>query len=133
MWPMIKFYFSKNKTLRRVLFCEFTENVQNSFLRLILNFLKLEYNWIFITFYAVVLENAFTSRTGWKENENEIGYVQTTERKIRAIKVGYMTATVQRQLEWTGYEERKKKVDWADNQSLSIMFSKGICCRSSFW
>ena len=78
MWPMIKFYFSKNRTLRRVLSCEFTENVQNSFLRLILNFPKLEYNWIFITFYAVVLEYAFTSRTGWKENENEIGYVYTT-------------------------------------------------------
>ena len=71
-----------------MLSCEFTENVQNSFLRLILNFLKLEYNSIFITFYAVVLENAFTSRTDWRENENEIGYVQTTERKIRAITVG---------------------------------------------
>ena len=79
---MIKFYFSKNRTLRRVLSCEFTENVQNSFLRLILNFPELE------TFSAVVLEYAFTARTGWKENENEIGYVQPTERKIHAITFG---------------------------------------------
>ena len=42
-----------------------------------------------------------------------------------------MTATVERQLEWTGSEELKKKVDWVDNQSLRAMFSKGICCRSS--
>ena len=79
---MIKFYFSINRTLRRVLSCEFTENVRNSFLRLILNFPKLE------TFYAAVLEYAFTERTGWKENKNEIGYVQPTERKIQAITVG---------------------------------------------
>ena len=77
-----------------MLSCEFTGNVQNSFLWLILNFPKLEYHWIFITFYAVVLEYAFTSRTGWKKNENEIGYVHTTERKIRAITVGSLTATV---------------------------------------
>ena len=65
-----------------MLSCEFTENVQNSFLQLILNFPKLE------TFYAAVLEYAFTERTGWKENKNEIGYVQPTERKIQAITVG---------------------------------------------
>ena len=115
---MIKFYFSKNRTLQRVPSCGFSENAQNSFLRLILNFPKLEYNWILIKFYAVVLEYAFTSRTVWKENENETGYVHTIEHKIWAITVGYLTATVEPQLMWTGSEERKNKADWVDDWEL---------------
>ena len=42
-----------------------------------------------------------------------------------------MTATVEPQLKWTGSEERKNKADWVDDQSLRVVFSKWICCRSS--
>ena len=69
MWSIMTLYLSKNRTLWRAFSYEFSGNFPNifrtAFLQVLLYFLT-------ITFYVVVLEYVFTSRTGWKKNEKEV-------------------------------------------------------------
>ena len=54
-------------------------------------------------------------------------YVRTVERKMEARTVRQLATNEERELKWKSSEERKK-VDWADDQSQRVMFSKQICC-----
>ena len=111
-----------------------TASLQNFSGELLLNFSTVIYCWIFNRLYAAMFDCAYISRTVWVENKNEI-VMFTLEHEM------WMKATVQLTAGQRNCKELKRMVNWADDQSLRVMFVKEIsfflvyrsCCAITFW